>query len=86
MGGQSFKCPFCERWVLAVSSLRGHLKDKHMITNAVIEGAGPATTVVDYAALSQRAIERFPKVLAALEDTESVAPDICTQPPQPSKD
>lgn len=45
MGGQSFKCPFCERWVLAVYSLRAHLRDKHMIVNATIDSSGSATVV-----------------------------------------
>lgn len=29
MGGQSFKCPQCERWFLARGALHNHLLDKH---------------------------------------------------------
>lgn len=45
MGGQSFKCPFCERWTLSRHALRDHLKDRHWLKNCIIEGVADATTV-----------------------------------------
>lgn len=31
MGGQSYKCPYCDKWFLYQRDLRNHLKDKHGI-------------------------------------------------------
>lgn len=43
MGGQSFKCPECEKWFLLRGALADHLRDKHNITKVQITGTGPLT-------------------------------------------
>lgn len=46
MGGQSYKCPMCNRWFLAKGALRDHLKGKHKcVPPFEIKGVGPLTEV-----------------------------------------
>jgi hypothetical protein len=40
MGGQSFKCPMCDKWYLVKGSLRDHIKAKHNLKNFHIVGTG----------------------------------------------
>lgn len=46
MGGQSFKCPYCDYWKLSMAYLRQHLRDKHGRVECVIKGVGSGVEVV----------------------------------------
>jgi len=45
MGGQSFKCPLCNKWFLVKGALKNHIKDKHGL-KVELEGTGPSTWIV----------------------------------------
>ncbi len=46
MGGQSFRCPHCERWFLARGELHDHLVGKHQKpVGFTIKGTGPVTRI-----------------------------------------
>jgi hypothetical protein len=45
MGGQSFKCPLCDKWFLHKGALGDHLKDKHELKNFIIKGIAGNTYV-----------------------------------------
>ena len=46
MGGQSFKCPQCDKWFLAKSGVREHLVSKHQEPRGFrVEGTGESTRI-----------------------------------------
>ncbi len=45
MGGQSFKCPLCDKWFLVKGALKNHIKDKHDL-KVELEGTGQTTRIV----------------------------------------
>lgn len=60
MGGQSFKCPICDKWwTLSLSSLRDHMRDKHGMRKVAFTLKGPIVTAVEFDYCGVRCTETY---------------------------